>query len=83
MIFQEPMTSLDPHYRIERQIAGPLIYHRGLSRRSARPRVLELLELVGIPDPAARLRAYPHELSGGPACGPIPTSSPAASVSGS
>ena len=65
MIFQEPMTSLDPHYRIERQIAGPLIYHRGLSRRSARPRVLELLELVGIPDPAARLRAYPHELSGG------------------
>jgi oligopeptide transport system ATP-binding protein len=71
MIFQEPMTSLDPHYRIERQIAGPLIYHRGLSRRSARPRVLELLELVGIPDPA------------GPACGPIPTSSPAASVSGS
>jgi oligopeptide transport system ATP-binding protein len=51
MIFQEPMTSLDPHYRIERQIAGPLIYHRGLSRRSARPR--------------ARLRAYPHELSGG------------------
>ena len=65
MIFQEPMTSLDPHYRIERQIAEPLIYHHGLTRRAARPRVLELLELVGIPDPRARLRAYPHELSGG------------------
>ena len=65
MIFQEPMTSLDPHYRIERQIAEPLIHHRGMSRRAARPRVLELLELVGIPDAEARLRAYPHELSGG------------------
>ncbi|MDX1423828.1 MAG: ATP-binding cassette domain-containing protein, partial [Kiloniellales bacterium] len=65
MIFQEPMTSLDPHYRIERQIAEPLVYHRGLSRRRARPRVLELLELVGIAEPERRLSAYPHELSGG------------------
>jgi len=65
MIFQEPMTSLDPHYRIERQIAEPLVYHRGLSHRAARPRVLELLELVGIADAEARLRAYPHKLSGG------------------
>ncbi len=65
MIFQEPMTSLDPHYRIERQIAEPLVYHRGMTHRAARPRVLELLELVGIPDAEARLRAYPHELSGG------------------
>ena len=65
MIFQEPMTSLDPHYRIERLIAEPLVYHRGLTRRAARPRVLELLELVGIPDGQDRLRAYPHELSGG------------------
>ena len=65
MIFQEPMTSLDPLYRIERQIAEPLIHHRGLSRAQARPRVLELLELVGIPDAKARMRAYPHELSGG------------------
>ncbi len=65
MIFQEPMTSLDPLYRIERQIAEPLMHHRGLSRTEARPRVLELLELVGIPDAEHRLRAYPHELSGG------------------
>jgi len=65
MIFQEPMTSLDPHYRIERQIAEPLVYHGGLTRRAARPRVLELLELVGIADAEARLAAYPHELSGG------------------
>jgi ABC-type microcin C transport system duplicated ATPase subunit YejF len=65
MIFQEPMTSLDPHYRIGRQIAEPLVYHRGLTRRAARPRVLELLQLVGIADAEARLGAYPHELSGG------------------
>ena len=65
MIFQEPMTSLDPLYRIGRQIAEPLIHHRGLSRRAARARVIELLELVGIPDPARRVDAYPHELSGG------------------
>ncbi|HEX9770117.1 MAG TPA: ABC transporter ATP-binding protein [Kiloniellales bacterium] len=65
MIFQEPMTSLDPHYRIERQIAEPLVYHRGLSFRAARPRVVELLDLVGIRDAESRLRAYPHELSGG------------------
>ena len=65
MIFQEPMTSLDPLYRIGRQIAEPLIHHRGLSRRAARARVVELLELVGIPDPARRVDAYPHELSGG------------------
>ena len=65
MIFQEPMTSLDPLYTVGRQIAEPLIYHRGLSRRRARPRVLELLRLVGIPEPERRLRAYPHELSGG------------------
>jgi ABC-type microcin C transport system duplicated ATPase subunit YejF len=65
MIFQEPMTSLDPLYRIGRQIAEPLIHHRGLSRKAARARVIELLELVGIPDPARRVDAYPHELSGG------------------
>ncbi len=65
MIFQEPMTSLDPLYTIERQIAEPLIYHRRLSRAEARPRVLELLNLVQIADPEDRLGAYPHELSGG------------------
>ncbi|MBE7184591.1 MAG: ABC transporter ATP-binding protein [Methylobacterium mesophilicum] len=65
MIFQEPMTSLDPLYRIGRQMAEPLIYHKGISAREARPRVLELLRLVGIPDPERRIDAYPHELSGG------------------
>ena len=65
MIFQEPMTSLDPLYRIERQIAEPLMYHRAMSRAQARPRVLELLELVGIPEAEHRLGAYPHQLSGG------------------
>jgi ABC-type microcin C transport system duplicated ATPase subunit YejF len=65
MIFQEPMTSLDPLYTIGRQIAEPIVYHRGGSRKDARKRVLELLELVGIPDPARRIDSYPHELSGG------------------
>ena len=65
MIFQEPMTSLDPLYTIGRQIAEPLIHHKGISRAQARPRVLELLKLVGIPEPARRLDSYPHELSGG------------------
>jgi ABC-type microcin C transport system duplicated ATPase subunit YejF len=65
MIFQEPMTSLDPLYRIGRQIAEPLIYHGRMSTKRARPRVLELLRLVGIPDPERRIDSYPHELSGG------------------
>ena len=65
MIFQEPMTSLDPLYRIGRQISEPLVHHRGMSARAARDRAIELLELVGIPDPARRVDSYPHELSGG------------------
>ncbi|HEV7415183.1 MAG TPA: ATP-binding cassette domain-containing protein, partial [Tianweitania sediminis] len=65
MIFQEPMTSLDPLYRIGRQIAEPILHHRGGSRAAARQRVLELLELVGIPQPERRIDSYPHELSGG------------------
>ncbi len=65
MIFQEPMTSLDPLYRVGRQISEPLVVHGGLSRRQARPRVLELLNLVGIPRADERIDAYPHELSGG------------------
>ncbi|NBB52298.1 dipeptide ABC transporter ATP-binding protein [Rhizobium sp. CRIBSB] len=65
MIFQEPMTSLDPLYRIGRQIAEPLIHHRGMSKAQARARVLELLKLVGIPDPDRRIDSYPHEMSGG------------------
>ncbi|MEV8468434.1 ABC transporter ATP-binding protein [Fluviibacterium sp. DFM31] len=65
MIFQEPMTSLDPLYTIERQISEPLMVHGGLSRRAASARTLELLELVQIPRAKERLKAYPHELSGG------------------
>ncbi|KQR30251.1 microcin ABC transporter ATP-binding protein [Rhizobium sp. Leaf155] len=65
MIFQEPMTSLDPLYRIGAQIAEPILHHRGGSKSEARARVLELLKLVGIPDPERRIDSYPHELSGG------------------
>jgi oligopeptide transport system ATP-binding protein len=65
MIFQEPMTSLDPLYRVGDQIAEPLIEHGGLSRAAAKARAVELLDLVQIPRPEHRVRAYPHELSGG------------------
>ncbi len=65
MVFQEPMTALNPLHTIERQISEILQLHKGLRGAAARSRVLELLELVGIPDPAKRLKAYPHELSGG------------------
>ncbi|MFC1459726.1 ABC transporter ATP-binding protein [Microvirga arabica] len=65
MIFQEPMTSLDPLYRIGDQLALPLTTHGGLSKADARKRAIELLELVRIPDPARRIDAYPHEMSGG------------------
>jgi microcin C transport system ATP-binding protein len=65
MIFQEPMTSLNPLHTVERQIGETLRLHRSLSDADARMRTLDLLDRVGIPDPAARLGAYPHELSGG------------------
>ncbi len=65
MIFQEPMTSLNPLHSIERQINETLFLHKGLSTSAARARTLELLRLVGLPDPEKRLSAYPHELSGG------------------
>jgi ABC-type uncharacterized transport system, duplicated ATPase component len=65
MIFQEPMTSLDPLYTIERQICEPIRVHGGLSASAARRRALELLKLVHIPDPERRMKSYPHELSGG------------------
>lgn len=65
MVFQEPMTSLNPLHTIERQVAETLILHKGMTKTSARMRVLELLRLVGIPTPEKRLNAYPHELSGG------------------
>ena len=65
MIFQEPMTSLNPLHTIERQIGEILTLHQGLAGASARARVLELLHQVGIREPEKRLTAYPHELSGG------------------
>ena len=65
MVFQEPMTSLNPLHTVERQIGEVLQLHRGLTGRKARARILELLDLVGIRDAERRLGAYPHELSGG------------------
>jgi microcin C transport system ATP-binding protein len=65
MIFQEPMTSLNPLHTVERQVGETLVLHEGLDRRAAREKTLELLDLVGIDDAARRLGAYPHELSGG------------------
>ena len=65
MIFQEPMTSFNPLHTIEKQVSETLLLHKGLSGKKARERVIELLTLVGIPDPESRLSAYPHELSGG------------------
>jgi ABC-type microcin C transport system duplicated ATPase subunit YejF/ABC-type microcin C transport system permease subunit YejE len=65
MIFQEPMTSLNPLHDIERQVNETLILHRGFDQAGARARTLELLRLVGIDEPERRLSAFPHELSGG------------------
>jgi len=65
MIFQEPMTSLNPLHTIEDQIAEILSLHRGMGRTQARARTLELLHEVGIREPEKRLNAYPHQLSGG------------------
>ena len=65
MIFQEPMSSLNPVHTVERQIGEVLAIHRGMRTTAARARTIELLDAVGIPDPASRLGAYPHQLSGG------------------
>ena len=65
MIFQDPMTSLDPLYSVGSQVVEAIRLHRGLSRRAARVRAGELLDQVGLPDPISRLRSYPHQLSGG------------------
>src|SRR5213082_171561 len=65
MIFQEPMTSLNPVLTIGRQIGETLRLHEGLDRQTAERRAVEMLALVGIPDPRRRLREYPHQLSGG------------------
>ena len=65
MVFQDPMTSLDPTMTIGKQLTEGMIMHLGLSKDKARSRAVELLEEVGITDPEKRLRQYPHQLSGG------------------
>ena len=65
IVFQEPMTSLNPLHTIERQVGEILKVHRGMSEHAAKGRVLELLDQVGIREAASRLSAYPHQLSGG------------------
>jgi oligopeptide/dipeptide ABC transporter ATP-binding protein len=65
MIFQEPMTSLNPVYTVGSQIVEAIRLHQNLSRRTAKVRAIELLDLVGIPAPSERIDSYPHTLSGG------------------
>ena len=65
MIFQQPTSALNPVWDVGRQIAEVLEIHRNMKQKAARGRALELLKMVGIPDPERRLRAFPHELSGG------------------
>ena len=65
MIFQEPMTALNPVHSIGRQVAEPLLLHRGMSAANARKEAISLLDRVGIPDAARRMDAYPHQFSGG------------------
>ena len=65
MIFQEPMTSLNPVLTIGRQVAESLVLHRGLTRAAANERAIEMLRLVNIPEPARRAAEYPHQMSGG------------------
>ena len=65
MVFQDPMSSLNPSFRIGRQVADGLMVHKGLSESAALERAVELLGQVGIPDPENRLMDYPHQFSGG------------------
>src|SRR5690606_12569381 len=65
MIFQEPMTSLNPVYTVGSQIIEAIRLHEPCSRSEARKRAIDMLELVGIPSPETRVDAYPHQLSGG------------------
>ncbi|MEP5758644.1 MAG: ABC transporter ATP-binding protein [Litoreibacter sp.] len=64
-VFQDPMTSLNPVFNVGFQIMEPLRKHMGMSKKQARARAIELLELVGIPDPESRLKDFPHQFSGG------------------
>jgi peptide/nickel transport system ATP-binding protein len=65
MIFQEPMTSLNPVLTVGRQLGETLRLHQGLDKRAAEARAIEMLVLVGIPEPRRRVREYPHQMSGG------------------
>jgi oligopeptide/dipeptide ABC transporter ATP-binding protein len=65
MIFQDPLTALNPVHRVGRQIAEMALVHENISEKAARKRAVDMLELVGIPEPAKRARMYPHEFSGG------------------
>ncbi len=65
MIFQEPMTSLNPVYTAYNQIAEPLMLHQGMSAKDARKRAVEMLDIVGIPNAVSRIDEYPHQFSGG------------------
>jgi oligopeptide transport system ATP-binding protein len=65
MIFQDPMTSLNPYLKISRQMTEVLVEHRGTSEKLAVEKSIEMLNLVGIPEPEKRFRMYPHEFSGG------------------
>lgn len=65
MIFQEPMSSLNPLYRVSNQLSEPLIQHQGMNKHEAYERSIELLRLVGIPAPESRVNNFPHEMSGG------------------
>jgi peptide/nickel transport system ATP-binding protein len=65
MVFQDPLSSLHPLYRVGAQLIEAILAHRDVSKRSARDRAIELLGMVGIPDPAGRVDDYPHEFSGG------------------
>jgi len=65
MIFQDPLSAMHPFYRVGHQLAEAVLVHRDVSKAAARDRAIDLLELVGIPDPHRRVDAYPHEFSGG------------------